>query len=212
MAKLPIRFVMLVSPIPERQENAQKIKEIIPNLELMEADKATCDLFMTHLKTMQTDPEKYRGVCMIEDDVILCNDFMKHFGQVMKDHDQDIVNFFEHALATRPLSCGYDIGGRFYSSVCYYVPAKMTQIFLEPEMLRMFHSFYNDMDFAATYPIDAYIQFVLNRKGLKYWRQFPWLVQHMDLESTFEGRVAGRQSKFFIDDMEAQDGKTEERD
>lgn len=197
-----IRFVMLVSPTEERQANALKIKEVIPSLELVHANKDEKDLFTTHIETLKTNPDEYKGVVMMEDDIILSKDFPKLFSDVMAKHDKDIVQFFEKALAKNPLPRGYRNGSEFFSCVCYYMPSEFTNVICNEGWIQKFKDYYPSLKQPWNYPIDTYIQYVLKNTKMIYWREFPYIVQHGALKSNFKGRPLYRQSKFFIDDME----------
>lgn len=201
-----IRFAMLVSPMPERKENALRIKERIPSLELVEADKNNCDLFSKHLEVLNTDPERFSGVCMMEDDIILGRNFESLFEKAVTEHGDGVIQFFERALRKTPLARGYAPGGEFYSCVCYYVPASFTKVFCSEKMIQQFKDWYPKLGEPWNYPIDTYIQYVLRNSRMIYWREFPWIVQHGALKSNFKGRPINRQSRFFIDDLEAQNG------
>lgn len=194
---------MLVSPTEERRQNALKIKEMIPTLELIYADKNKVDLWAIHLDTLKTDSNRYSGVVMMEDDIILSRKFFDKFDKVMAKHSGDIVQFFERALAKKPLKRGYVSGGEFYSCVCYYMPAKFTEVICSDKWMKLFKEWYPALGEPWNYPIDTYIQYVLRANKMIYWREFPYIVQHGAFKSNFKGRPINRQSRFFIDDMEA---------
>lgn len=206
-----IRFAMLVSPVAERQENARRIKEIIPTLELINADKKECDLFSKHLEVLRTDPEKYKGICMMEDDIILSENFSSLFDNAVRLHGDGVIQFFERALRKKPLKRGYAYGAEFYSCVCYYMPSEFTRIFCSDMWVNSFKKWFSSLNEPWNYPIDTYIQYVLKNNRLVYWREFPWIVQHGKMKSNFKGRPLNRQSIFFVDDIEKEfkNGKTE---
>lgn len=203
----PIRFAMLVSPKPEREKNALLIKEQIPELEIIHADDSKCDLFQTHIDVLQTDPEEYCGVVMMEDDLKLCKNFRQKFNNVMEQHSGDVVQFFERALVKHPLPKGWESGSRFTSTVCYYMPSEFTKILGMKKYIHDFkYDYFPKRHEPWGYPIDIYIAYVLGRNKMIYWREFPFLVQHLDFPSMFKGRSTKRQSRYFIDDMEEQNG------
>lgn len=195
-----IRFVMLVSPADERMRNAELIKQRIPNLELVHADIHKIDLFQTHLDVLRTD-DSYQGVVMMEDDIKLSEDFERHFDRVMKEHSGDIVQFFEYALAKKPPQRGWQAGGNFYSCVCYYMPSAFSRVLADDRNVSDFKAWYAKRGEKWTYPIDTYIQYVLRKSGMIYWREIPYIVQHLDFKSMMGPRSSKRQSKFFIDDI-----------
>lgn len=196
-----VRFAMLVSPNKERVENARAIKKIIPQLELYPVDATKQDLFSAHIAVMQTDPNKYDGVVMMEDDIILCKDFMNRLMDVLNRHKGDVVQFFERALC-KNLTNGWFNGRQFFSCCCYYMPAKHTSLFASKENKYKFtYEVFPKRNEPWGYPIDLYIAYVLGENKIKYWRELPYLVQHRNLKSTFKGRSTKRQSIYFIDDI-----------
>lgn len=197
-----VRYVMLVSPAEERRRNALLIKSVIPELELVYADNNKEDIFDVCLDAMLTDPNEYDGVVMMEDDLKLCENFREKFDDVLSKHPNDIVQFFERALAKRPLSRGWQSGGNFCSTVCYYVPAVFTPVFFSAKNRREFREDYFPRRHEPWgYPIDIYIAFVLGKNKMIYWREIPYLVQHLDFKSALGNRSTKRQSKYFIDDL-----------
>lgn len=198
-----IRYVMLVSPAEERRKNALLIKETIPELEIVYADVNEVDLWEVHLNSMLTDPNKYDGVVMMEDDLKLCNGFRERLEKVLSEHKRDIVQFFERALAKKPLKRGWQNGGQFFSCVCYYMPARFTEVFNRERWKKSFkEDYFPKRHEPWGYPIDTYIAYVLGSNKMVYWRELPYLVQHLDFKSTLGGRSTKRQSKYFIDDLE----------
>ena len=197
-----IRFAMLVSPTEERQKNALKIKEQIPELELVHANYKEKDLFTTHLETLRTDSKEYSGVVMMEDDAILCENFRKRFDNVIKDHGSDMIQFFEKPMAKTMPKRGFAKGSEFFSAVCYYMPSEFTDVFCSDYWVKRFKEYYPTLKQPWNYPIDTYIQYVLKNNKMIYWREVPFLVQHSLLKSNFKGRAINRQTKFFIDDLE----------
>lgn len=193
---------MLVSPAEERRANAEKIKSVIPELEIVCADISKDDLWEKHLATMLTNPSEYDGVVMMEDDVILCENFRERLAKVVAKHQNDVIQFFERALSKTPLTKGYQPGSNFFSCVCYYMPAPLTQLFSDEGMKSDFKKWFAKRDEPWSYPIDRYIAYVLGAKKLSYWRESPYLVQHSAMKSTLGNRSTKRQSRYFVDDLE----------
>ena len=87
-----IKFVVMVSPIEERRQNVELLKQQIPDLICVEADRSKCDLFTVYLSLL--DCEGYDGLVMIEDDVKLCNGFLEKIAEKISEHSTDVIQFF----------------------------------------------------------------------------------------------------------------------
>lgn len=195
-----IKFVVMVSPIEERRQNVELLKQQIPDLICVEADRSKCDLFTVYLSLL--DCEGYDGLVMIEDDVKLCNGFLEKIAEKISEHSTDVIQFFTRALSKR-LTRGYKRGGEFSSTVCNYYPASFCKMLQNEEYIKYFkEEYYPKRNEPWTYPIDTYIAFVLGYNKMQHWLELPFLVQHLALKSTLGNRSTKRQSIYFIDDME----------
>ena len=191
--------MVMVSPVEERKKNVENLKLQIPDLYVIEADRAKCDLFTIYLNSL--DAEGYDGIVMLEDDIMLCEGFMGKITQVIHEHNADVIQFFTRALS-KNLSRGYKNGGDFSSTVCNYYPASFCKLLQNPEYIKYFKEVYYPTKHEPwTYPIDTYIAFVLGYNHMKHWLELPFLVQHLALKSTLGNRSTKRQSIYFIDDM-----------
>lgn len=196
---MDIKFVVMVSPIEERRQNVEKLKEQIPNLLAVEADRSKCDLFTVYLDLL--DSKGYDGIVMLEDDIKLCQDFMPKILGAIEAHKTDVIQFFTRALS-KNLSRGYKSGGDFSSTVCNYYPASFCKLLQDEGYIQYFKDVYYPKKHEPwTYPIDTYIAFVLGYNRMKHWLELPFFVQHLDFKSTLGGRSTKRQSIYFIDDM-----------
>ena len=192
--------MVMVSPIAERKANVEKLKEQIPDLIIIEADRAKCDLFTVYLDSL--DCSDCDGIVMIEDDIKLCRDFMPRILAAIEAHKSDVIQFFTRALSKR-LSRGYKNGGDFSSTVCNYYPASFCRLLQNEGYIQYFKDVYYPTKHEPwTYPIDTYIAFVLGYNKMRHWLELPFFVQHLALKSTLGNRSTKRQSIYFIDDME----------
>ncbi len=198
----------MVSPALERQKNALVLKEAIPELELVSVDKEKEDLFSRHLEILKTD-SSYDGILMMEDDIKLCNGFLDKANDVISKYKTDVIQFFERALS-KNLVGGWQAGGNFYSNVCTYFPTSIANMLSRNDFVEYFkNDIFPKKNEPWTYPMDTYIAWFLGYNNMRYWRELPFLVQHLDFKSTLGPRSTKRQSIYFIDDMEVvEDGKT----
>lgn len=200
---MKVKFVVMVSPIPERRQNVEILKSQIPDLIAVEADRAKCDLFTVYLDLL--DCTGYDGIVMLEDDVKLCKDFMSRIMSVIESKKSDVIQFFTRALS-KNLSRGYKNGGDFSSTVCNYYPASFCKLLRDEGFIQYFKNVYYPKKHEPwTYPIDTYIAFVLGYNHIRHWLELPFFVQHLSFKSTLGNRSTKRQSIYFIDDLEADD-------
>ena len=187
------------SPVKERIENVKLLSSQIPNLRVIPADRAKCDLFTVYLDSLK--PDAYDGIVMIEDDIKLCEGFMEKITKVIEEKNADVIQFFTRALS-KNLTRGYKSGGTFSSTVCNYYPASFCKVLRDDAYIKYFKEvYYPTKKEPWTYPIDTYIAFVLGHNHMRHWLELPFLVQHLALKSTLGGRSTKRQSIYFIDDL-----------
>lgn len=184
----------------ERMENTVRMKSSLPKLQVIFANRQ--NVFDKHIELFEIEDE-YDGIVILEDDVLLCNDFKNKCEAVIEKHIDEVVSMFESALSKSELHSEYRRGGRFAWNQCNYYPKSVCKLLSDEGMMPKFKNyFYTKLNEPWNYPIDRYIAFVLGYHGLSYWMEVPFLVQHMSIKSNFKGRPINRQSKYFIDDME----------
>ena len=139
------------------------------------------------------DSLKYSGgepFVLLEDDLVLCNDFEKEVCAVIEKYNDDIINFFSDAGIY--IKVGYRQSIRW--NQCTYYPKgvglklaeKMEQY---PQDFDKSHGVYSILETRAVKE--------LNLKVLDYR---PCLVQHLDMDtSLFNKTTHSRRSPFFID-------------
>ena len=185
----------------QRIQNVRKMKLIIPELCVVMAGREDC--FQKHLELLNLEDE-YDGIVIFEDDIQLCKCFKERLMNVLSGHEHEVVSMFESACSKKPLKSEYRAGGRFAWNQCNYYPKEIARELANHKYLDDFLDyFYTKRNEPWNYPIDIYIAYVLDKLGVKYWMSVPFLVQHLDMQSNFPGRPTNRQSRYFIDDLEA---------
>lgn len=198
-----IKYLVLCSIGNEaRINNVKKLKQQIPELHVVMCGRDT--VFQEHIKAFEIK-EEYDGIIILEDDVQLCKDFKKRAAALVTEHKDEVVSMFESACSKGDLKSEYRRGRNFAWCQCNYYPKQICKLLSDPNMLPKFKNyFYTKLNEPWNYPIDKYIPYVLGEHKIKYYMSVPFLVQHLPLKSNFKGRPTNRQSRFFIDDVEAE--------
>lgn len=197
-----IRYAVLCSEgNKQRIQNVRKMKLELPELYVVMANLD--NVFYKHLDLLNV-PDGYDGIVILEDDVQLCKRFKERLADVLAGHETEVVSMFESACSKKPLKSEYRNGNRFAWNQCNYYPKGIARTLANPDNLEGFIKyFYESRNEPWNYPIDIYIAWVLGGLNIHYWMSVPFLVQHLDMQSNFPGRPSNRQSKYFIDDLEA---------
>lgn len=129
----------------------------------------------------------------MEDDVILCEDFEKRINEVIKQHPDQIVNFFFQPLQYQV--SGERPGRVFLYNQCVYYPRYVAgRIAKEMEKL-----------LEEGFEFDQYDRLqakAMERLGLNFYSYRPMLVQHKGVKSLLGNRWPNRgMSIYFIDDL-----------
>lgn len=195
-----IKFMVLCSIGNEQRiANVEILKQQIPQLNVIMASRET--VLKEHINSFNIEDE-YDGMLMLEDDVLLCKNFLSRLDDTLKGHENELVSMFESACAKGELHAGYKKGRNFAWNQCNYYPKHICRLLGDPNMLPQFREYFFEKKLGAwVYPIDTYIAYVLNLYKIDYYMALPFLVQHLEFKSNFKGRPLRRQSKYFIDDL-----------
>lgn len=197
-----IKYAVLCSEGNEQRiRNVRKLKAEIPELCVVMANRE--NVFQKHLDLLNV-PDEYNGIVILEDDVQLCKHFKERLADVLAGHETEVVSMFESPMSKKQLKSEYRHGKNFFWCQCNYYPKNIARILADHQNLEGFIKyFYEKRNEPWKYPIDTYIAWVLGGLNIHYWMSVPFLVQHLDINSNFEGRSTKRQTKYFIDDLEA---------
>ncbi len=129
------------------------------------------------------------GVLHIEDDAILCDDFLFVATSVIRDHADHIVQFYSRFPQDAKLGSRY--GERFVGGVCFYIPTawiKRIIMYLKTWENRMLN----------INAFDIGIHYWLKQEGLPFWLQIPNLADHRVSQSLVDAcRPQDRRSYTF---------------
>lgn len=149
-------------------------------------NKDICYLeLLRHVKDMDED------ILILEDDVILCKDFLQRLEEVVNTYPNDIINFF-WGIRKRPKEI---FVARLDSGFCY------TQCVYYPK--GTINKFFKKLLKIRNYPYDENIGQAIKKVGMTFISYRPTLVQHIDDNSLIQkGSYIKRVSQVFIDDIE----------
>lgn len=190
-----IKFVVMVSDCQERKENAEKIASQIPDCVLYYGDND--NVFNKFINCFRLE-NKYDGLVLLEDDIILCKDFYEKIMSEIIQKPQVVISFFEQPMARKKLVSGFMPPSKFLFNQCNYYPANVCQLIPDEKMIDRFKNFYSKK---WVCPSDEYINYVLVNYKINYFMKVPFFVQHQPWESTLGHRSTARQTKYFIDDI-----------
>lgn len=121
---------------------------------------------------------------LLEDDIILCDDFKKHIEKVINEHPNRIINFFTYPM----LYFKTDESKTFMYNQCTYYPKGIGKVVAD-EMKKITN--------IKQYDVIEYM--ALNKLKIKHIRYRPCLVQHIDYSSLIGNTCNNRRTIYFID-------------
>lgn len=177
---------------PERLENVELLKTIIPQLEVIVDTQK--DGYKSYFKGLELLNDT--GGVFLEDDVLLCKDFMNRIESIINHKGcLELYNFFENPKV--PSITSYRGGSKFFSCVCSYIPKGFADL-----VIKEYDVFKRDKpSLHQGMATDRLVPYVLVKNKIKYWHIRPCLVQHLAFKSAIGNRPTNRQTTFFIDDL-----------
>lgn len=201
------KVVILTENNAERSANVEVMRGILPDIEIRTANLDTVwDVFTSCFRL----PDGADGLLLMEDDILLCRDFSARVDAQIQAHRDLTISFFERALSRKPICTGIYPGSKFNWCQCNFFPKRVCRELSDRKNISDFIAYWPTRNELWNYPSDTYIAWVLKRMREKYYMEIPFLVQHQKFKSTLGGRSTKRVSRYFADDMEAQNsGKME---
>lgn len=159
--------------------------EAIPTLEIArDRIHNAMDTFKLSLEMAGDDP------CVhLEDDIILCDDFVRRVEAEIAKRPNDVIQFFSMRKDDLTVGSRYIRGGAFCMNQCYYIPPGMGT------KLLAYMDVWDRYDEHPTgYDILMADFFKLN--GIKYWNVCPNLVDHKVAKSRINARRSSKRQSF----------------
>lgn len=174
---------------PGREPYADYLKKQLPEAEVIfDTEKNATKNFIKMLRSAG-DHE----ALLMEDDIILCSDFVKKINDVVSKRGSMLINFFSRR--GRDLTHGSRIepGRSFNYNCCVYYPAGWAR-----EVANYYDRWTRREQELIGHGFDYLVADWLSENSLSYFLHVPSLVQHREgLSSIDKRRPRSRQSKTF---------------
>lgn len=176
-----IRYIMRTVGDVDLSEYRQEI----PSLEICRDRKHDAmDTFRLSLEMAGAD------ACVhLEDDVILCEDFVKRVEAEIRKRPDDVIQFFSMRKDDLTIGSRYIPGRLFCMNQCYYIPAGMGV-----ELLAYMDRWtrYDEEPNAYDYLMADFFK----ERRIKYWNVCPNLVDHKAVKSRINPKRSSKRQSF----------------
>lgn len=168
--------------------DVSEYQKAIPDLELcVDQNKDAYQNFLNALELAGDDP------CVhLEDDIILCDDFVERVLNEIKKRPNEVIQFFS-VKKKEDLEMGsrHMFGRRFMWNQCFYLPEKVGN-----EILEYGKTWEKRDNIPPSYGL--MMAYYFDTKGMEYWNVVPNLVDHKHCISRIDPkRSTERQSCTF---------------
>lgn len=181
-------YVMAVPFIPERARTAAKLRREEGATIIWDSTQNAMDTFRDLL--MQAVDDGDRGFIILQDDIILADDWRQKVEYAIAERPSAVINFF--SMKKDDDVSGWRPGTSFISNLCVYIPAGYAA-----ELLVFSHQFVQKYPKFKTAD-DFVIRYFLRDQREQFWMYCPSLVQHAKMKSAInERRPGGRVSHTF---------------
>ena len=130
----------------------------------------------------------------LEDDIILCDNFVSKCIYVINQRPNDVIQFFSMRKKDLTEGSRYENGSNFLMHQCYYLPKGMAK-----EIYKYSIEFENECkQDEHISPNDLVTRYYFQKNKIKYWLHVPSLVDHRIAKSSIDSRRSSkRQSLTF---------------
>ncbi|MDR1398631.1 MAG: hypothetical protein LBJ41_01735 [Treponema sp.] len=133
---------------------------------------------------------KGHNAVYLEDDIILCDDFERRVKDIIKPHENEVIQFFSMRKDDIAIGTRYINGAKFMMMQCVYLPAR-----INAELLEYSYTWDRTGHIAG---VDLMLADYLKLKKIKYLNICPNLVDHKVSKSLIDPRRSSkRQSLTF---------------
>lgn len=191
-----MNYKIIVKCVKKREPYIEYLRNHLPEDTIYCYDKTknAMDTFLEALKLAKSYP------CLhLEDDVILCDNFLDKVSVEIDKRPNEVIQFFSRRKDDILIGSRYCSGGSFMCSVCFYLPMGLSKELLEYyESWKVYDSGKNPTG------TDLFVAWVLRKKKMRYWIVVPNLVDHRVGRSSINPRRSSkRQSRTFgVTDLE----------
>lgn len=178
-----VKLRVMCMSIHEVRHLLDEVRYLTPIVDRYKDPKET---FLRMLESVGDDA----GLFM-EDDIILCDDFVKKAFDEIRKRPNNVIQFFSMRKDDLTIGSRYITGSKYLMNQCFYLPEGMAKEILE---------FAKDWKGWEKDPtgLDTLIASYLKSKKLRYWNVCPNLVDHKVQKSRIDSRRSSkRQSLTF---------------
>lgn len=180
-------FIMAVPWVEERRERAEDLKRETQGKIVWDTDHHAFHTWRSVLKALGSKP----GI-IIEDDVVLAPNWRNRIEDVIREHPDEVIQFFSMRGADLTVGSRSEPGRTFMMNQCYYLPAGAAKQLLD---------FTEDWDHVGQENPTGYDVAMAEWMKVtkrRYWLHVPSLVQHEPWRSEINSRrPRNRQSETF---------------
>ena len=179
----------ILTAVKDRMPNVEYLQKHIPGLIIV------WDEHRNAMETFRRAWRQYQDVptIRIQDDIILCKDFVAKAKAVVAERPNDFIQFFSRSAKDEELGSRYKSGGSWMMNQCYYLPAGSAA------RLTAYADAWGKYDKHPNGDDQLMAEWLQSEKA-RYWVQVPSLVNHLVTVSMIDNRRSKfRQSTPFFD-------------
>ena len=182
-------ITFILTAVKDRMANVIYLQKHIPNLVIVWDEQRNA------METFRRAWRQYQDVptIRIQDDIILCKDFVNKAKAIVAERPTDFIQFFSRSAKDEKLGSRYKSGGSWMMNQCYYLP---------PNSATRLTAFADAWGKYEQHPNgdDQLMAEWLQSEKARYWVQVPSLVNHLVTVSMIDKRRSKfRQSTTFFD-------------
>ena len=182
-------ITFILTAVKDRMANVIYLQKHIPNLVIVWDEQRNA------METFRRAWRQYQDVptIRIQDDIILCKDFVNKAKAIVAERPTDFIQFFSRSTKDEELGSRYKSGGSWMMNQCYYLPPNSaTRLTVFADAWGKYEQHPNGDD-------QLMAEWLQSEKA-RYWVQVPSLVNHLVTVSMIDKRRSKfRQSTTFFD-------------
>ena len=164
--------------------NIDHLKEAIPGLIVIHNEISGMAAFVEAMEAAGDDAAVH-----LEDDIILCPNFVSRLEEIVTAHENDVIQFFSMRKDDLTIGTRYIPGARFMMNQCFYLPAGMSKALAEykPTWKRI-------EEHPTGY--DLLMADYFKEHKISYLNIVPNLVDHIECKSIINPRRSSKRQSF----------------
>jgi len=171
-------------------EWVKEMQEQIPHLEICtDTTRNKYSAYATFLRCLEMGGNE--PVVHLEDDAILCENFIEKIEAAIAQHPLNVIQFFSMRKDDLTIGSRWQAGAKYMMNQCFYSPKNFDALLLE------YGKSWSRLEQHPNGTDEMMADFLKERKA-RYWNHVPNLVDHRVAKSMIDPRRSSkRQSKTF---------------